>query len=166
MMLALSASRVAAGLRTGTIPESAKARLILIAYVFTFIVGRGSFLWAATWGAILFNALYLGLTIGGFRSCFRVNQEGDGRDFVERYICLGVPISICLYGGYALSYYIAFFFLRSRPGFGPADFASTVRPYFTLASLLVLGLFFAAMRHFLAQVSRGGVSNGVEAVGR
>jgi len=33
-------------------------------------------------------------TIVGTYICYRTNQNGDGVKFIERYICLGVPLSI------------------------------------------------------------------------
>lgn len=34
------------------------------------------------------------INLGGLQWCFRTNQAGDGKDFVERFICLTLPVAI------------------------------------------------------------------------
>lgn len=152
-MLILNPARVAAGLRSGSISEEAKARLIVVGYIVTMLLGGRSLPGYRTWSELLLSAVYLGGALGGIWSCFRANQEGDGRAFVERYMCIGVPVSILVFGLYTALYYAAFFALRGRPGYDAASYATTVRPYFVLLSLLALAVFFLTLRRFIKQVS-------------
>jgi len=36
----------------------------------------------------------IGITIGGIFYCFRINQNGDGKNFLERFVCLSWPIAV------------------------------------------------------------------------
>jgi hypothetical protein len=152
-MLILSPGRVAAGLEARSISEEAKARLILFGYALTSLFGGRSLPGYATWGEILLSVVYLGASVAGIWSCFRANQAGDGHSFVERYVCLGVPISVLVFGSYTALYYLGFFALRSRSGFDAASYASTVRPYFMMLSIGALVLFFVVLRRFIRRVA-------------
>ena len=152
-MLIVNPARVATGLRLGTISEESKARIIIVGYVVTLVLGGRSLPGYRTWGELLLSAAYLGAALGGFWSCFQANQSGDGRAFVERYMCIGVPVSVLVFGSYTVVYYAAFFALRGRPGYDAASYANSVRPYFLLLSFAALAIFFLTLRRFIRRVS-------------
>jgi hypothetical protein len=106
-----------------------------------------------TWGDAFYLMLYLTGMCAGIWACYRANDEGDGRGFVERYVCLSVPLSILSYLIYIVLFYGAYFLLRDRPGFGPAAFAQTVKPYAVLTGLALLFAYFATLRAYIRRVS-------------
>jgi hypothetical protein len=153
-LLVLNPRRVAAELRAQTLPEATKARLILVGYLVNAVFGHAYLLRARTWGQLLLSAVAIAVVISGFWSCFKTNQAGDGRAFIERYMCVAVPLWCLIYGAYLIIYYTAYFVLRHRPGYGAADFAATVNPYFSLAAIGVLVLFFRLARRYLEFIAQ------------
>ena len=158
-MLILHPRRVADELRNGTLSENAKARLVLLGYLPATVFGRGALSVVRTWGDFLIMFVIAAVAFGGFWGCFRINQEGDGRAFIERFMCLSTPVWVWLYIVYFGAYYAVFAVLHNRPGLGPTQFATTVRPYFMLASLATLGVFFYCTRRLLRYVSHPALSN-------
>jgi hypothetical protein len=53
---------------------------------------------------ILRSAVAVMTTIIGIIFCYRVNSEGDGQEFIDRFICLGWPIAIKVVLGMSLTY--------------------------------------------------------------
>jgi hypothetical protein len=54
---------------------------------------------------VAFLVASLLITIVGLLACFRANARGDDRAFLERYLCLSVPVGIVTYGLYYGIYY-------------------------------------------------------------
>lgn len=152
-MLLFRPGRLADALRSGTLSEVAKARLMLAGYGLGIIFSRGSFWRFRTPLELLLTVVYVGLFLGGLWGCYRENAEADNRNFVERYICLSVPVGIWTYGGYYLSWYVAYFLLRQRPGYDAAAFPTTMRPYVLVAGIVVLALYFSLMRRYIRRAA-------------
>jgi hypothetical protein len=153
-MLLLSPARVALGLRTDTLSEAQKAGLVIAGVILTAVLGslsapRGF----STWGNVLYLVLYVAGMAAGIWACYRANEEGDGRGFVERYVCLSVPLTALMYLGYLTLFYGAFFVLRERPGFETDAYAATVQPYFGPIALALLFAYFAALRVYIRRVA-------------
>lgn len=153
MMLLLDPGRVAAGLRTGELTEAQKAKLVLGGFVVVSLLTASSASVPRTWGGVLYAVLYLACSVAGIWSCFRANEEGDGRSFVERYVCLSAPLSVLMYLAYVVLFYGAFFVLRHRPGYDAASFAQTVAPYFVLVGLALLFGYFALLRKYIKRIA-------------
>jgi hypothetical protein len=54
---------------------------------------------------VAFLVASLLITIVGLQACFRANARGDNRAFLERYLCLSVPLGIVTFGLYYGIYY-------------------------------------------------------------
>jgi hypothetical protein len=58
-----------------------------------------------TWFTIVKAALVLLINVGGILLCYRANSLGDGRNFIDRFICLSWPIivriTVIVWGGFA-----------------------------------------------------------------
>ena len=63
---------------------------IWIGLVFQYIPVEVNFM------LVLDNVIYLVLSFCGLVICFKTNQKGDNINFIERFICLSIPISIRL----------------------------------------------------------------------
>jgi hypothetical protein len=53
---------------------------------------------------ILRSAVTVMTTIIGIIFCYRANSEGDGQEFIDRFICLSWPIAIKVVVGMSLAY--------------------------------------------------------------
>ena len=152
-MLLLSPARVAQGLRAGTLTETQKARLMIAGVMLSAILANLSPRGFRTWGDVLYLMLYLIGMSAGIWACYRANDEGDGHWFVERYVCLSVPLTILFYVIYIVLFYSAYFLLRDRPAFGPSAFTQTVKPYALLMGLTLLFAYFVTLRAYIRQIS-------------
>jgi hypothetical protein len=118
-MLLLAPARIADGLRDGTLPERSKFHLLLLTSVLGLLFGRRTPTFR-TYGDLVLIGLFLAVALLGLWSCYRANGGANGRAIVERFICLGVPVGIWLYGGYYLLYYGSYLLFRpSVAGAGP-----------------------------------------------
>lgn len=83
-------------LRDDTLPEREKfkyflAYVVLTAFameLFRYLVPEYSL------SAVLASAFNILAVIVGVYICYKTNQNGDGLRFIERYICLSLPVSI------------------------------------------------------------------------
>ena len=152
MILLLSPLRVADGLRSGSLSETQKARLVLVGYVITLVLSGRSLAGIRDLRELIATGFYLVVVVSGFWGCFKANQQGDGRSFIERYVCLGVPLSIVVYGLYTLAYYGGFVVLRTR-GYDAVSYYQAAQPYFMVLSLVTVVVFFAILRRLLVRVA-------------
>ena len=56
-------------------------------------------------GRVAFLLAGLLITMVGLVACFRANASGDNRAFLERYLCLSVPLGLLTYALYYAIYY-------------------------------------------------------------
>jgi hypothetical protein len=98
--------RLATVLAAGELSEREKFQYLRVWGILTvFLPGRlpGWTDWSP--GRVTFVVLSLLITIVGLLACFRANARGDGRAFLERYLCLSVPLWIVTYVLYHAIYY-------------------------------------------------------------
>jgi hypothetical protein len=101
-MVLWRAKTLALDLRDGRVAERDKLGYLLVALVIQAIIGRASLLGALrSLGAALGILVVLAISVVGTIAAFRANRRGDGRQFLERYLCLAVPLGIQMYVGYA-----------------------------------------------------------------
>lgn len=61
----------------------------------SFYVGLGFGDAGIPYGYTLFEALaFIIITIAGMLVCYQANKQGDDKEFIERFICIGFPIGI------------------------------------------------------------------------
>jgi hypothetical protein len=93
------------------------------------------------------------ITAVGLVACFQANARGDNRAFLERYLCLSLPVSLVTSAAYYLFYY----------GMGLVGFgAGWVKPDASnwngtvmalVASVIALSLFFVWMRALMLRAA-------------
>ncbi len=93
----------------------------------------------------LFTILDIGVLIIGTYLCYEVNSKGDNRYFIDRMICLGVPLS--------LRFILPFFVLILTIGiiFHNANNIELILNIFGIFSLIIYYMF---LRYYLAKVSQ------------
>lgn len=102
-------AKLATDLRSGKLSEIQKFNYVVISAIIHMIVGSGSILRGHYTSLHLsFIFAYICVTLVGLNISFRVNQEGDGKFFLERYLCLSVPLIVLIYGISYLIYYLSF----------------------------------------------------------
>lgn len=87
---------LSAELKNGSLPEREKAKYLIFGAVLTVlvmsrIISKDEVYLPAHYSALAVNVF---LTIFGTWWLFQRNASGDNKNFVERYICLMVPISV------------------------------------------------------------------------
>ena len=88
-------------LASGTISESEKLKYLVAMILLYSISSEGGYLvaqadpedalTATDW---LSSALFVILTFAGTYYCYRRNQSGDAKDFIERFVCISWPITM------------------------------------------------------------------------
>ena len=102
-MVLWRAKALALDLRDDRVSERDKLGYLLVGLLIQGLIGRASLLNALRSRADVLGILVLlTISIGGAIAVFRANARGDGRRFLERYICLAVPLGIQMYVGYAV----------------------------------------------------------------
>ena len=145
-MLLLAPARIADGLRDGTLPERSRFHLLLLTSVLGMLFGRRTPV-IRTNGDLIQIGLFVAVGFLGLWSCYRANGGAAGRGIVERFMCIGVPVGIRVYGVYYLLYYCAY--LVFRPGSGEA-----ARHSFVLSQWWPVTTAFLAMVFFYWTLSR------------
>src|SRR5512143_3980273 len=145
-MLILSPSRVAAALRSESLSPEAKLRLMLAWVVVASLFGSRPLVGARSWTEFVLAVLYVAAMIVGIRRCFRANQAGDGRAFIERYICLGVPIAIWVYGSYAAVAYASAAIFRPPSTGDVATYPLALGAALTLLGFVALAIYFIVLQ--------------------
>jgi hypothetical protein len=96
MALHLWPPRLADALRDGTLRDRDKLAYVAIAAVLgTLIRTFRSTPWSRE--VLLFDLASLVVALGGLFWCYSMNRRGDGRQFVERYALLTVPLYLGTY---------------------------------------------------------------------
>lgn len=111
-LLFLRPRQLATAFREDRLHERNKYHLVLLGSGLQLVFGQGFLFTSRTAGSTQLFVIALGIMVWGMRACYKANSRGDGRAFVERYVCLSVPISI-----YAtLANFIAAFVIRGLTG--------------------------------------------------
>lgn len=149
-----SPASVADGLRQGQISEASKARYLVVGTLYQGVVGSQSLLRARSYeeGVAIFLCLLIWLT--GITMALRVNTAGDGRAFLERYVCIGVVLITYMALAYIVAYYGSYIFLAGRGAVTLRSYPIVALPYmYGLAIWLNIG-FVAAIRHYVRRAAR------------
>ncbi len=86
------------------------------------------------------------ITIGGLVVCFQANAYGDNRAFLERYLCLSVPLGFMTYVLYYAIYY-GLGLAGAAAGWVESDARNWDRDLMSLmSSMSALSVFFLWMR--------------------
>lgn len=146
--------RVATGLEQGLFRESEKAQYLAGAAVIQSLFGRAAWLNAQTIGQLLTRLLFLGLSLAGIAYCYRANARGDGRAFLDRYVCLSLPLALWLFGGFAAMYYIAYYAMRwTGAHVTAATYLALAAPYVTGGYVLMFCSFYLLLHRYIRQVA-------------
>ena len=105
MTIFQSPQRVAIALRDDTLTEREKLNFLWVLIALSAIFGEDSILtdfWSlpSAYGLLLLAPW--GIQVWGIIASYRVNRQGDNQNFVERFICLTVSLSIRVYLAYAV----------------------------------------------------------------
>lgn len=81
-------------LRADRVPEGVKAHYMVLGG----IVQYAQLAWRSHYGtqptSLLDFAMIVAYWVAGVYVCYRANAAGDGRHFIERFICLAVPLTV------------------------------------------------------------------------
>ena len=106
-MIFWNVRKLAEQLKNEELSSKQKLRYLLLVFVFLGITPY-AYLGEA------FNSAYgievlvvLFATIWGVLYCHEANEEGDGKDFFERFICIGVPVGVRLMAVFLPVYFAA-----------------------------------------------------------
>ncbi|HEV7591363.1 MAG TPA: hypothetical protein VGO40_24835 [Longimicrobium sp.] len=146
----LNVTRLADELREDALSEKDKLGYLLAIVVIAGLVGGASGpafrtpIWAAT------ALLQLVISLGGIWYCFAANERGDGRSFIERYVCLGFPLGIWWIGAY-----YGFYFLGLAAASVPAVSRAQLwyRSYPALAMVCLSPLYYVALARYVARAA-------------
>jgi hypothetical protein len=90
----------------------------------------------------------LGVTIIGLLVCYSANSRGDARDFILRFICLSLPLTLrILAAGIPLGCVVGFAMAIIVPNYGD--------PLGDGFAVLIAICYFALMRRWLMRISTG-----------
>ncbi len=89
-------------LKAGTISEYEKMKYLLattLLQLFSLMNGPGFIQFMpVTNTEVLIQSLFFGIIVGvtvwGIYHCFIINKQGDNKNFIERFICLGFPVGV------------------------------------------------------------------------
>ena len=152
-MLLFSPGRVADGLRSGALTEHAKARLLVSSIVVGLFVSRASLLSYRTVGALLGAVVVYALFVGGVWSCYRLNARLDDRRFVERYVCLSIPLWTWTMIGYFGLYYAIYFLVRAPFGIDAASYPVRARPFALAYGVAAMPIYFLLLRRYFRRAA-------------
>lgn len=98
--------RLAVALATGELSEREKFHYLL-AWAVIGIVAPSQVGGWTDWSRlrVTFAVVSLVIWVIGLLACFGANARGDNRAFLERYLCLSVPLGIMSYVAYYAIYY-------------------------------------------------------------
>jgi hypothetical protein len=160
-LLFLRPRQLAIAFRDDRLHDRNKYHLVLLGSGLQLVFGQGFLFTSRAAGNTQLFLIALAIMVWGIRASYKVNSRGDGRAFVERYVCLSVPISI-----YAtLAYLIAAFVIRGLTGSG----AATSGPALSLAwfgfSVSTYVAVYLALRFYIGIASSASVQPGDGAIG-
>ena len=148
-------NRLAAKLRANTLSEAEKYRYFLVMVVLRIWSDAGRLAISQPKNHFAGLVSMAIISILGFHICYKVNQRGDNQRFIERLICLSVPISIWAYLANFLFYYGGFVVAQTL--LGRAE-ALSIWAMFSSAGVWISGAFlvvyFGALIYFIGQIAR------------
>lgn len=98
-MYLLNPLAFARDLRAHRVPESVKARYMVLGAIVQYL----HYAWRSPHGVEATSPLQFGVAVGataaGVYVCYRANAAGDDSRFVERFVCLAVPLTVWTFLG-------------------------------------------------------------------
>jgi hypothetical protein len=146
----LDAARLADELREDALSETQKLAYLIAMAAIGLLLGRSSGMGPWTLLGAAVALLQLGIAVGGVWYCFAANQRGDGRSFIERFVCLGVPLWIW----WAVANY-TLYFLGLAVAFLPAMSRTELwyRAFPVLASVLLAPVYYLVLARYVARAA-------------
>jgi hypothetical protein len=151
----LRPARLAGALAAGEVSEREKFLYLLVWAVVGILVPSRVGGWAG-WSSVRVALVVVSLliTIGGLLVCFQANARGDNRAFLERYLCLSVPLGFMTYVLYYAIYY-GLGLAGATIGWVESDARNWDRDLMSLiSSMSALSLFFLWMRASIVRAAR------------
>jgi hypothetical protein len=96
----------------------------------------------------------LAVTLIGIWTAFRANAAGDGRAFVERYVCIGVVLWIYLVIIYVATYYAIYALLAWRRMVTAEMYPAVATSYMRSLGVWLTIVFAVGLRHYVARAAR------------
>jgi hypothetical protein len=147
-------ARVAEDLRAGRLTESSKARYIVFAIIAQSVTGSRSLRDVRPGVDTIALFMCLVITLIGVWAAIRANAAGDGRAFVERYMCIGVSLWVYIAAVYIAIYYVIYVFLARGQVVTAETYPRLAMPYMrSLGVWLTIG-FAIGIRQYVAQAAR------------
>lgn len=149
----LRPSRLADALAANALSERQKFQYLLVWAISGVLLQHhgGSQAWG--WPRLSFLGLSLLITLAGLIACFQANVRGDNQGFLERYLCLSVPVGLVTYGLYFLLYYALGIFALAVGWIDREAHDWNRDAMSLLASMLALSTYYIWMRQLLRQVA-------------
>ncbi|HET6837842.1 MAG TPA: hypothetical protein VFH24_07340 [Gemmatimonadales bacterium] len=102
----LRPARLAAALARDELSQGDKLTYLLVWAVTGLVISANTGTWEGwTRLRITFETGSLLITVAGILACFQANARGDNRAFLERFLCLSVPIGLVTHAAYYGIYY-------------------------------------------------------------
>ena len=95
-----------ADLRDGTLSQADRFKYLLVLMLITVVIVELSLFVSEVPSAATLSesTLVILMTVAGTIWCYRVNKDGDNQEFVDRFICLSLPILVRLFLLFLLIY--------------------------------------------------------------
>ena len=150
----LRPARLAAALARNELSERDKLVYFLVWAVAGLLIEARTGNWEGwTRLRITFETSCLLVTVAGILACFHANARGDNRAFLERFLCLSVPIGLVTHAAYYGLYY-ALAVVGLALGLVRTDASNWDRDTMGLvSSLSSLVLYYAWMRASIARAA-------------
>jgi len=89
-------AKLASDLKAGAVPNRDKRNYLIAWIVITTLGGYAALAMESESSALLIleTLLVLLINVAGVLVCYGANRAGDGRDFVERFVCMTLPLFI------------------------------------------------------------------------
>ncbi|WP_134703498.1 hypothetical protein [Ammoniphilus sp. YIM 78166] len=93
-MIFWNVGKLAEQIKQGDLSSKQKVKYLIVVFVFLGITPYAYLgeAYSSAYGLEVLVVLFA--TIWGILYCHEANEEGDGKDFFERFICIGVPVGV------------------------------------------------------------------------
>ena len=144
-MYLFNAPALAQALRSGRVSEGEKTLYFVVLSVFQSVLAA----WRSAAGSGRSDAATYAVSAlvvsAGVYVCYRANAAGDGQRFVERYVCLSVPLTIWTIG--------AGFLISALLMYGAGLEGGVYATVGHIANLLLWAAYFAVMRSLISRAA-------------
>ena len=147
--------RLAGELRANSLSETEKYRYLLAIVVLQLLNAVARILVAPRTNHDLPRVLAASVvSLVGLHICHEINKRGDNQRFIERFLCLSVPISIWVYLSYLVSFYAGFIVTQTILGRAQANLIwASFSSVGIFISSAILVAHFGILSYFLGQIA-------------